>query len=271
MCKTQVCPDCHEIKSDNPEEKKEHNCDPNIVESVKQIEKDSKPCPKCSSTIYKIDGCNVMFCTICHTAFCWKTGKLETGRIHNPHYYQWLRDNNGGVIQREEEKIETVRSCELLDYRSMRNILYNKFQHLFEYTEFINIVDRYSKIHRLILHIQYDTLVHVYRDVGDENKKNDDLRVKFLLNDIKEEEWKKLLYRRERKEICDKSFRDILSMFCTVGTELINETLNFDKVSLIVNQLIVIDKLIKYINDSLEKVSTKLKVRTPRIIQYEFK
>ena len=44
--------------------------------------------------------CDQMYCTVCHTPFSWKTGKIVTGVIHNPHYYDWQRSQNGGVAPR---------------------------------------------------------------------------------------------------------------------------------------------------------------------------
>jgi len=94
LCASVVCSECREIKgkADIDEEMiAAHVCDPQILESVKFIDNDTKPCPNCTSMIHKIEGCSQMFCTECHTAFNWQTLRIETGIIHNPHYFEWQR------------------------------------------------------------------------------------------------------------------------------------------------------------------------------------
>ena len=40
-----------------------------------------------------------MWCVECHQAFSWKTGLVDTGVVHNPHFYEFQRNNNGTVAR----------------------------------------------------------------------------------------------------------------------------------------------------------------------------
>jgi hypothetical protein len=55
LCEKWTCPDCHEVKGLNRDI--EHVCDPNAVATAQLIKKETKPCPKCRTNIFKIDGC----------------------------------------------------------------------------------------------------------------------------------------------------------------------------------------------------------------------
>lgn len=92
LCEKQTCMDCHEIKHDDADAP--HVCDPNVVETIKLLKSDTKNCPSCQTSIFKIDGCDQMWCTQCKTGFSWTTGKIEM-KLHNPHYYEWRRQNGG--------------------------------------------------------------------------------------------------------------------------------------------------------------------------------
>ncbi len=89
LCETSVCRRCR--VSLNKEEK--HECDEEVVETIKLLRGDTKACPNCATLIYKISGCDQMWCTQCRTAFSWKTGQKEEGVIHNPHAIRWQREN----------------------------------------------------------------------------------------------------------------------------------------------------------------------------------
>lgn len=95
LCQKKTCAHCITIIDG------EHECDPDMVATAAIIKKDTKPCPTCGERIMKIDGCDQMWCVKCHTTFSWNKGVIEKGNIHNPHYYQWLREQSAdGAIPR---------------------------------------------------------------------------------------------------------------------------------------------------------------------------
>jgi hypothetical protein len=91
-CNTIMCERCMcIIESDSIHECKEEN-----VKSVFEINKTSKNCPTCLISISKIDGCDQMFCTECHTPFSYNSGEvIRNSFFHNPHYFDFLEKNPG--------------------------------------------------------------------------------------------------------------------------------------------------------------------------------
>lgn len=85
-CKNKICKKCQTKK-----EGSNHECNKDILETLKLIHKDTKSCPRCSIPIFRIDGCDQMFCVKCKTPFSWRSGEIITGVIHNPHYFEWMR------------------------------------------------------------------------------------------------------------------------------------------------------------------------------------
>ena len=39
-----------------------------------------------------------MWCTQCNIAFSWNTGKKVRGVVHNPHYYEWIKNGGGQAV-----------------------------------------------------------------------------------------------------------------------------------------------------------------------------
>jgi hypothetical protein len=92
-CKIQVCILCIEEMQTN------HQCDNDVLETLKHIHATCDTCPKCQAVIEKESGgCDQMFCTKCNTTFSWATRRILTkGEIrHNPHFYEWRRQQEGG-------------------------------------------------------------------------------------------------------------------------------------------------------------------------------
>lgn len=98
LCKLYVCPDCFEIIGYNKEDTV-HVCKEDNLKSAELIKKETKGCPKCGVRIFKISGCDQMWCTECKVAFSWNSGKIvSNGAIHNPHFYQYMQNNNAGNV-----------------------------------------------------------------------------------------------------------------------------------------------------------------------------
>lgn len=85
-CDTQYCKLC--LKSIEGE----HTCDDNDKLTASSILYNSRPCPRCAARIYRVSGCNQMFCTNCHTGFNWNDGKLILYSFDNPHRTEWLEN-----------------------------------------------------------------------------------------------------------------------------------------------------------------------------------
>ena len=94
ICNKRLCMHCN-----TPIVNDHHECKQEDIDTFKEISKNTRPCPKCNIRIHKISGCDQMWCVGCNTAFSWTRGTIETGRIHNPHYFDWLF--NGGANQGE--------------------------------------------------------------------------------------------------------------------------------------------------------------------------
>ena len=181
LCKVFTCSKCHEIIGHNKDDP--HECDENNIKSAEMIKKDTKPCPTCGTRIFKMVGCNQMWCTNCNCAFDWKTGRLDSGPVHNPHYYEYLQKNGGGQAPRNPGDIVCGG---LIGYYQVRNEILGHLQDR-------NDPDKvaFSRIiwdwHRLINHITNNEVRNMREKVRDlEN--HEENRVEFILKRISKDE-----------------------------------------------------------------------------------
>jgi hypothetical protein len=205
-----------------------------------------------------------MYCTDCHTAWDWNTHRVVTGVIHNPHYYEFL--NRGGV-QRGRNHAD-IPCGGLPDAYSMRNIVTNVFGNTTN--------SNFMRIHNCITHIQhYELRNHVVEDNIETNR---ELRVKYLINEISENEFKAALQQFEKKRQKNISFHNIYQMFVDVasdifrqieveyrnrgqlrgsGDDVISRREEFK--SFIYENVIILDNLIVYFNENLKKIGKMYK------------
>lgn len=382
ICDVWVCPDCHEIKKEQKDE--DHKCNPDTVETIKMIKKETKPCPKCGVVISKIDGCfakdtpillwngttkmsqdicvgdvlvgddgtprsvlatttgedmlyeitqnkgdnyvvnskhtlvlkteqnetieiivddyiklsdydkkrmkgiklfkyeieeltsisvkrigngkyfgwsvdgnkrfllpdmtvvrncSQMWCVECHTTFDWNTGReTVTTNIHNPHYYEWVRRNNNGVVPRNPLDVNPCADGRLPYVGSITS----KYCDDKTTRRIINLL-------RVLNHMRDYDIVRVYANgVEAENR---DLRVLYLMNEVSEDVWKRKLQQREKKKDFQLAKSQVCEMITTVAGQYMNEMAN---TRLHITRVLQIEKdlqkIVEYYNESMKNV-----------------
>lgn len=216
LCDTWTCPDCHVVKGkdrDTP-----HVCNADDVATANLLNKDTKPCPSCHTGIFKITGCDQMWCTQCHTAFSWRTGNIET-RIHNPHFYEWQR-RNGGVAPREPGDIICAREITQTTDLEFRAILRGgRNERTLEWPA--NTIDFYNNISCIIRSITHLRIVQFPRFTGNPVDNNRELRVKYMRNEIDQETFKARIHRDNKKYETKREIFDVLQVFIHSATDII--------------------------------------------------
>ena len=172
LCDIHVCSQCHIILG--PERNVEHVCKEDDLATAKLLDSDTKPCPKCATGIFKIEGCDQMWCTLCHTAFSWRTGRIET-RIHNPHFYEWQRRQNNGEAPRVDG--DNMICGQELNHNYIRDLLSISLDKSRDDDE---ILELQMEV-RSILHVQGHEM---YRFQTDHVENNEYLRRNYLRNEI---------------------------------------------------------------------------------------
>ena len=282
ICEKWACPECHEIKG--LDRNVEHTCNPDNLATAKLLEKDTKECPKCNTQIYKIDGCDQMWCTQCHTAFSWRTGTIEK-TIHNPHYYEWMRKSGKEIPRAIGDNINNCVGNVINQYNAVayfRNGLFvvrviktsNNPTGMMERSELDKIFNDISIKIRNIQHIR-----HV--DIKDNNyfttsrfERNRDLRISYLMNEISEEKFKITLQRDEKKFLKEKEINDIRTLLIDTSSDILNRfylylaaNANNRNVTkwdtTILNEF---DEIIQYVNECLVDVSNSY---SSKLIQYD--
>jgi len=278
ICERWTCPDCHELKGYDRD--CDHQCDPNNVETAKLLANDSKPCPKCQSLIFKIEGCDQMWCTQCHTAFSWKTGKLEQN-IHNPHYYEWQRKNGG--LPRNPGDVEcgrqlghytvgriqdlSVRHSDLYKTTIREYVNWRGKKESSQSTEYADVVNKICRIIRNNIHNERVELPNFQTDYV---VRNQDLRIKYLEKSISEHEFKILIQRNDKKNRKNTEVAQVLQLANTAVTDIIYRLIDNlensnDGEHKLESFMTEIEEIIKYCNDIFKDISF-----TYSTVQYGF-
>jgi hypothetical protein len=241
ICTKFTCPKCFLLIEGD------HVCKQEDMDTVEELRKNTRPCPSCGLRISKIDGCDQMWCIECKTAFSWSKGTVEKGVVHNPHYYQWMRQNGGvprnlnehnegcgNIFTNGSRRMNTIvgdcldskryyfKYCEYSSNAS--NKLYIESKTMIENTEKIQEDIRsfgkyFSGFHRYITHMEYTEMRPLVNNIRLREQNHEPL-YRYILNMINKEELAEELIKTDNLNMKERAHCDILEALVVVGKQL---------------------------------------------------
>jgi hypothetical protein len=249
LCEEFFCSKCHQKKGED------HECSKEDVETAEYLKKETKPCPRCQMPISRIDGCDQVWTPCCKIAFNWKTGRIETGVIHSPEYYAYLR-RFGQPIPRQQGDVVggDAGGCNnegrLVIADILRRHLYAGYDQVVE-----NMARECHTIYLAFCNQNFPIL-----DI--DNTKSG---VSYILGDITREQWTCHVYKESRARERSIKLRDIYQTYITVMADMLTRLFGGE------NYLTFLEAhrvFATYTNQELDRVYTihGLKNKTHRIV-----
>lgn len=275
MCSTKVCQDCHMQVNDG-----NHTCNPNDILTAKALASESKPCPHCAVPTFKISGCNQMWCVVCHKPWDWKTGKPENGVIHNPHYFEYIRNNpqaadraprnlelggqdivpgNGdnvfivGHERRTQRDFVWVTDPAAVppaatlfmyvidpDYNTLISTIYNRMAHFL-----------HNEINELLTGYFTDTM---------------DLRISFMRKEITEQEFKVKLQRREKMMLKNTEYVRTIRSFCVAARNIMRDIVRM--AILVEDAMKLLVQLWQESGEHIKAIAATYQAKTPTFFEF---
>ena len=215
--------------------------------------------------IHKTQGCDQMFCVECKTVFSWRTGNIQTGVIHNPHYFEWLRNTttNGNIPRQPGDD-----PCEIELDKALHEFFSTNKSKFAKHNEKCKKIYDSNFVQRSLIEVGI-VIQGLTRDIHDETNSRRKLRIKFL-KDSNEKTWFvqiRLLYKkREMKkdlirlvETFERGLKDaVVLAYRTQNYDVLLDTIN-SLISYLNNQLIenkqrheIVNKTTISINNGLQ-------------------
>ncbi len=289
ICDKYTCKDCHEPLQD------EHKCNPDNVATTQAIKKETRPCPSCSTRIFKISGCDQMWCTSCKTPFSWVTGKaVPLGQtIHNPHAIEFFKQNGvnvrapgdvvcGGLIDyRQFDHIDKLIKTRIEPlFRSLVNHDTCCINHVLAHTIQLSSPSTIScknNIFRYIANLLYNAYCIVgevsrnqlreAREVTQANYNYNEQRVQYILNLCSRDDLTEIIHRDNKHKKIKQELSFIWEILSTFGIEMFvllynlsikpihNIETSLPFIRLLIQKLNEFSSLIKYVNSQVAIIS----------------
>jgi len=253
VCARLTCRMCRQKR-----ESDDHECNPDDVATVRMIHTECKNCPKCGVPVYKTEGCNQMWCTHCNTAFCWRTGELVSGPIHNPHYFEYMRNHQ----PTNREPVNDGCNQEMTWFRFQRRLVryYRERTH--------PMVVRFEGLFRGVIHIREVDLNRYRVHRTDPLMDNMELRIQYIRGQIEENKYRSLIHQKHKKREKNREFYQILDMYVQTMNDIFTNIYDYPDKNLhdfVQQSCDDITTLREYVNRHLEDIGRIYKVSHPRL------
>lgn len=288
ICEMFACSECHEMIGED--KSAEHTCDPNNVASAKAIKKETKQCPGCPNRIYRIEGCSQMWCTGCHTAFDWNTGRIvKSQQLHNPHWVDYQRKKNngqgamrapgdvpcGGMIGYSE--IQVIQSKVRRYAAKLMEKMTRSYtdENIHNYMSAAIVVGYLPVYHGTLSHITRNSIRWVRGELQHEQN-FETQRCKYIVNEMTKEQLATFIYTQTSKREQKTRVLHIYELLSAVGIDTFNEICNSelqdkDFVHFVINKMIELDALRAHCNGLFAQLSQTYNLCTPIIERFTWK
>lgn len=258
LCKTSACSRCFELKEEG------HVCDEDVVKTAELLRNDTKSCPNCSEMIHKTEGCNQMYCVSCHTGFDWVSGKIVTGVLHNPHYFEYQRMN--GHVARAAGDILCGGLPNMLDIRyKISTIVWDDDKLAYDLS--IKLQKAYEGWIQGINHLRHHELPE-YNTETTTFALNLESRIDYMRNKITEDQFKTAIIRKKIKNDKKRDLGHVFTTLCTLLEEQMRITVS-SETSTIYSEFIGIlqqcIEIVKYVNSCFQTLANRYKSSMPNI------
>lgn len=268
LCEMFTCHHCLELighSKTNP-----HECHPNSVASAEAIKKETKPCPNCGVRIFKISGCDQMWCTECKVAFHFNSCRIDTGIVHNPHYYAHLTQINQGEAPRNPGDIVCGGLIDANHLLRIFKLIKPGFSNVDEQIAFETYV---KGIHLVLAHITRLELPRLRTKIR-ELEETTNIRVNYIRGKISKEEAAQKVYQQDISRKKQTELLHIYELLNVVGIENMNIFYDVRKYSLtklsefiddLNKKMITLDNIREYCNTEFSKISITYNQSVPWI------
>jgi hypothetical protein len=174
-----------------------------------------------------------MWCTGCHTAFDWNTGrKVVSERLHNPHWLEYQRGLNGGVAPRAPGDVPCGGICS----RSQVNVgivaklnrnkfpIYTYGQHPDAPHPTDKIVSILRDVHRIVENITLNDV----RETRERLQTMQDFkvqRVKYIVGEMTKEQLSTHIFRTDKERQKNTEMLNVYELLSAVGIDMFNRLL----------------------------------------------